>query len=191
MPGGDAGFDIDDVLAEATPVRATAAICVRQDLVARHADLEQNLATARAFDLTRNEEPTAPAIAEQIGELEDEIERFTRVFEFEALGNRAWADLHRDHPPRDGERGNYSPETFPAAAIAASCVAPRMTYDQAKELEAKLNFGQWELLWQAVLAANVDGGVDRPKSLAAIALRRRNGGSAITAPPEASLAASS
>jgi hypothetical protein len=178
---------IDDILATTENpayVRvATARVLLRQDLAARHEELDAQLTAAMEADgrLTGiGDAPQSPAVAEQVRALEAEMESLTVPFRFRALSKRVWSDLIAQHPPtKDQTRAHpqldHNPETFPVAAVAASCIDPAMTLEQAQRLETSLNQSQWGRLWAACLDANV--GVDAPKSVAAGMLRRLNGAS--------------
>ncbi|MCB0966278.1 MAG: hypothetical protein KDB37_05535 [Ilumatobacter sp.] len=190
---------IDDVLAVAEApghqATATARILLRQDLVAEHARLDAELQQAIADDARLNRNPVAPGLARQIEELEGRLEGERTEFLFRSIGKRAWADLLAAHPPtkRQVERNkglDHNPDTFPAAAIAASCVSPEMTLDQVRRLEQALNNSQFDALWARCLEANL-GGVALPKSLTVGMIRRANVPSATTAASEASPGASS
>lgn len=181
---------------------ATAKVLLRQDLVARHHELDVELAVAIARDATTNERDQAPAISQQLVELQDEMEAAKVEFRFRAIGKRAWADLLAKHPPtkvqvqqaKDNKTSawDHNPETFPIAAIAASCIAPEgVDEDAVRRLEAVLTDSQFTVLWRAAVDANL-GGVEVPKSLAAGAIlrvseRSASSASAAAAPsPEAS-----
>lgn len=181
--------DIADILAEAENPAYTrvvvARILLRQDLLAEHEELEADLAAALQGDLRENRSPTAPVISARIVELEAEIEAAKREFRFRSIGHRAWADLMADHPPTKDQlksfpRIDHNPETFPVAAIAASCVDPVMTVADATTLERVLNDTQFNVLLVKCVEANT-GGVDTPKSAAASGIARHlNGQSAST-----------
>jgi hypothetical protein len=174
---------------------ATARILLRQDLVARHVELDAALTTAITDDARYNRTPQAPGLARQLRDLEDETEAAKVEFRFRAIGRRAWADLMWKHPPtkdqtRYEKRLDHNPETFPVAAMTASCVKPEgMTLEAMQRLERSLNDTQFKLLWVACLEANT--GMDAPKSVAAGAILRVNGGSVTTAAPAASPGVSS
>lgn len=169
---------IDDLLAEITAREKTVRILLRQDLIAEHARLDDELVAAAKVDATENRDPVGPALAERILELEAEIEAAKRLFRFRAVGKKAWADLIAQHPPTPEQlkghgRLDHNPETFPVAAIAASCIGPKMTVEQVAKLELELNLAQFEILWSGCLDANV-GGSDSPKSLVAPLIVRMN-----------------
>jgi hypothetical protein len=173
---------------------ATVRILLHQNLEARHRDLERRLAEEIELDNRLNREPVAPDIADEIRSLEAEIEAAKVPFTFAAIGKRAWSDLLAQHPPtaeqRQHGRADFNADTFPAAAVAACALEPTISWTAAVRLEAALNSSQFDLLWGAVIDVNV-GGVTSPKSFIAGRTRRPNGGSATTAAPEESLAASS
>ncbi|HRE02430.1 MAG TPA: hypothetical protein PLV68_14090, partial [Ilumatobacteraceae bacterium] len=78
------------------------------------------------------------------------------------------------HPPTKEQRQmlhlDHNPETFPAAAVAASAVDPVLTVDQAFRLQALLDQHQWDQVWHACLDANRGGAT--PKSVVAGAMAR-------------------
>lgn len=192
---------IESILAQAeNPAFArtvTARVLLRQDLVAAHAQLEADLAAAIPEDARENRIPVAPRLAEDLEALEAEIVAAKVEFVFRAIGKRAWANLLAKHPPtkdqlRVERQLDHNPETFPIAAIAASCISPAVTVDDVARLERALNASQFDVLWAKCVDANV-GGVADPKSVAAGLIRRANGlsASSATAAAEPSLAASS
>jgi hypothetical protein len=190
---------IEDILSQAEDpayVRTmTVRILLRQDLLARHQRLETELDAAVQGDAIENRTPQAPTISQQLLELEAEIDAAKIEFRFQCIGHRAWADLMAAHPPTKDQlkafpRIDHNPETFPLAAIAASCVEPVMTVDDVGRLERALNDTQFNLLLVRCVEANT-GGLDTPKSAAAGMIHRVNGRSANTPAPAASPAQSS
>jgi hypothetical protein len=182
---------IEEILAEAEQPAyhrvAVAKVLLRQDLVARHEELEAAWIEAAQGDKRRRDEAVAarnlegsiaeagvefderaPAIAEQIAELEEEMARYERSFKFRSIGYQPWQDLLAKHPPTKQQKAadarvDHNPETFPIAAMAASCVEPTLTVDQAQRLVALLTTSQFTHLWTKCLDANV-GGLNVPKS---------------------------
>lgn len=107
----------------------------------------------------------------EVESIRDEIKSKTRTLVFEAIGKRQWRDLLGEHPPAREQREqtpglDYNPETFPAAAMAAACVQPGLTLEQAQWLCDELPLGVVERVWLAVLDANVIGG-DEKKAVTA------------------------
>ena len=197
---------IGDILATAENpayVRvSTARILLRQDLHDRHRKLEAELAAAMERDRQHSGDrpisdiAEAPPLAEKLVAFQDETADQWVEFRFRSIGHRAWADLLAAHPPtRDQSRAaplvDFNPDTFPVAAIAASCVEPEMTVDEAQRLDRALNQTQFDTLWTAVLDANMGGGSDPKSVLAAGLTARRNGHSGAPHTTTGSLAASS
>lgn len=168
---------------------ATARVLLRQDLVTRHRELDEELAAAIARDAKTNERDQAPDIARQIEALQDEMEAAKVEFKFKAIGKKAWADLLAQHPPLKEHkelRVDHNPETFPIAAIAASCIKPDgVDEDFVRRLEAVLTDPQFTVIWRACIDANI-GGVESPKSLAAGQILRVSEQSGTIAVPAAS-----
>lgn len=193
---------LDEILSQAENPSyrrvATAKVLLRQDLTARHAELDVELQAALERDAITNEPDKAPAIAKQLRDLETEIEDAKVEFRFANIGHRAWADLLAKHPPKQekgGRRSNdpFNPATFPAAAIAAACIAPEGVDElAAKRLEVALDESQFAALFNAAVDANV-GGTQDSKSLAASQILRASERFASSASEkgERSLAASS
>lgn len=191
---------IDDVLKETRPVAHTVDVCVRGDLLAEISQLRARLADVREDDRRLNRQPQAPALQERIQELQRQARDHSVTFRFQAIGNRAWSDLLKDHPPttaqqkealQAGDPLQFNPETFPKAAIAASCTQPEgMTLAKVQELWERWNFDQCQKLWGACLAANV-GSTDVPFTDGGSNGRRDSAPSSTTAPREESPAASS
>jgi hypothetical protein len=171
---------------------STARVLLRQDLGARHAALNAELQESITRDRLMNEPDRAPTIAAEIVALEAEMEASEVEFVFRSVGRKRWADMLAKHPPTRAQsqadkRTVFNPETFPIAAIAASCSTPEgMDEAYAARLEASLSDAQFSALWNACVDANLGGG-DIPKSpMAAGLTRRQNALSATIAVPEES-----
>jgi hypothetical protein len=187
-------MQIDEILAVAEDPAykraATARILLRQDYLQRFHELEDELTAAMERDRLANEDPTAPAVADAIAALEAQCEDEKVEFRFVQIGHSAWLKLMAAHPPtpqqkRDFPAAEFNIDTFPAAAVAASCQSPAMTPEDALRLESALNEVQYAQLWGACLNANVGGG-ESPKSPAAGLIRRLRDESGTTPASEGS-----
>ncbi len=185
---------LDDILAQAENpsfVRvSTARILLRQDMLARHAELDAALNKALEDDGRHNRPAESPRLKDEIQALEVGIEAAKVEFRFRSIGKRAWADLLAAHPPTKPQRTadpriDHNPRTFPVAAIAASCVDPAMTVDDVKRLDVALPPTLFDVLWARCIDANV-GGAESPKSMAAGVIARLSERSASTPAPAAS-----
>lgn len=175
---------IDDLLAEITAREKTVKILLDQALLAEHERLEAELVAELEIDAKENRDAVGPGLAQELVEFEDRIQAARREFRFRAIGKKPWADLLAQHPPTKehtdlNARLDHNPETFPIAAIAASCVDPVMTVEQVQRLEQALNLAQFDKLWGGCLDANVGGG-DSPKSWVAGPIARVNAELGIT-----------
>ena len=185
---------IEEILAVASDPAfhrvATAKIfAVPQALRDEHAELEALLPSLVSDTIDLH--PDRVRTAERLAEIEEEMAAATIEFRFRNVGHRAWADLLRKHPPtkeqlKQNRQIDHNPETFPHEAMAASCIAPVMTADQVRELEASplIDVTSWMELWSACLRACVVE--PAPKSVAAGLILRQSGGSATTAAVTAS-----
>ncbi len=180
-------FDVDAWVSTYSPRTAEARLWPN-DLLVEHQRLDREANAHPGPD--RQAE-----LAEALDALEREADEAATVFTFRALSALGWADLIAKHPPTADqvkEGYDFHPETFPAAAVAASSLEPRLTAEQVERIRGTVQFSEWQKLWGATLEANL-GTIDAfPKSVMAGAIRRLlNGGSGPTAPPGASPAAPS
>jgi hypothetical protein len=190
---------IDDILAVASDPahrrEATVRILLREDLRNQHAGLNAELHRKSEEFVDDVLKPEAvQELAHRVKALEDEIAAVEVEFRFRALPYRDWMALIAKHPPTDEQlKGNrrldHNPDTFRPAAIAASCVDPEMTLEQASQLRDVLAFDTFLTLWATCHTVNTGG--DLGKSMLAGLILRQNGASATTPASEAFPAASS
>lgn len=186
-------FSVDDFLGEYEAPTVEVQVCPRADLLDRHRELERQLVDIGQRSNSSLADNGARRLAEELRDLEQEMDATSRTFKFRALSRRRWRALMAAHPPlkqHKADQIDHNPETFPVAAIAACAVEPAMTEDQAQKLEDRLPLGQFQKLWGAILDVNL-GVSDTPKSVLATTILRMNGASSTTAAPEESLGASS
>lgn len=184
---------VDDFLGGYQSPRVTVRVTQRADLLARHADLKHQHQIALRDDLQLNRDPQAPAVIDELRDVEAELAASEFPFTFEALGRHKYMRVKAAHPARKQDRSDrldFNADTFPAALIAASAVEPTMTDEQAVELVDRLSDGQFTKLWNAAIAVNV-GSDDVPKSVLRSDSAASNGTSSTTASPEESPEASS
>jgi hypothetical protein len=183
--------EIDDVLARTRLARRSVQVCLDGTVAGRLEALQAAWSDAVAYDREHNVPDTAPGVAEEIAALEVEAQGATVTFTVEALGAGAWRRLVAEYPPPpdDTDGWRWDLDTFPPAALAASCIDPKMSEDQATELAERLSNGQWSKLFGAVLDVNL--GDDIPKFGPGTAGHPTSAPSSTTAAPEESLTASS
>jgi hypothetical protein len=170
----------DDATSSHKPVRQSVRIPMRADLLDRITSLEQQAARERAVDKRENRDALAPAIAEQIRELEDQVAASEVEFTFEGIGRRAYAKLVADNPPTAEQKAeaeadersvSYNPDTFPPRLLAASCVAPEgASIEGMTDVWENWSEGQAAQLWTTCLTANLGGVGVGPKSQIASAI---------------------
>lgn len=183
-------MDLDDFLAAATPRTVTVKVCAAGELAARHQTLvaEWQKALSDTKGRSLGGDPLALDLAQQIVDLEDEMEGFTKAFTFRALSRNAWLDLVGEHPPTKAEREQgetVHPRTFAVAAIAACSVDPKITLEQARVMADTVSPGEWQKCWFAIVDLNTSP-TSVPKMIAATAILQASEGSSTTSDPGAS-----
>jgi hypothetical protein len=164
--------DIDDFLDGLKLPETEVPICMRGDLQARFEELERDLEAAR-----RAPEPDSLGdvsdsirIAQQVEALRAEMQQHVRYFLLRAKPRKEWSDLVKEHKPRKQDApADFNRETFPVAALAACCVRPSLSEEQAGRVVDHVTQGQWSTLWTAIMELNGGSG-DVPFSYAASAI---------------------
>jgi len=184
---------IDVFLGGYKPPRRSVYVTQRADLLEEQGRLQKAVAVAIRDDMSSNKGPTAPKLRSELSQIEDEIRESEFEFTFEALGSQEYTKLKAAHPPSAKDRKNrldFNSDTFPQRLIAACCVEPEISAEQAEQLLSTLTEGQVTKLWNCAIAVNV-GADDAPKSVMPSAPADSSETSSSTADPEGSLAASS
>lgn len=177
-----AEFTIDDVFADAKLPRREVPLCLRGDLVAAWQSAERRFKQAQD---TASDDALASAtsteaidLARQMEDLQQQMRDATRIFQLQALPRGEWRALLKAHPPREDspedQQVEFNRDTFGVAALAACCVVPKMTPEQAEKLVGVLTDGQWNELFSHIWTMNA-GRVEVPFSLAASALLGSSG----------------
>lgn len=148
-----------DLIGKVKPARKTVAVCLDGTIAGQLEELQ-------AEYMSHANEGLAPAQEAQdtlahIKALQAEAAEATHDFVMEAVSASAWRQLMVEHPPPEGDNEGYvwDTETFPPAAIAASCVDPKMTEDDARALFERLSNGQFVGLFHAALDVNNGAGL--------------------------------
>lgn len=185
--------DLDTWLDDYRPYTTEVSVCGRADLVARRLQLDVELSEAMR-EAQRDDMLNSPAVTAARRAVDDNDAAITgaqRTFKFAGVGNEAWHNLKRKHPPTDTDRlvGNdtHLVKFAPALISAASADDPKVTLPQAETLMRKLPPGEFDKLFDAALQANGQV-VAGPKSDLAALIERSplNGASSTTSLPEAS-----
>ena len=167
---------IDDIIKQATPRERTVQVCIRGDLAGEAERLAAEVAKVsedwEPSDLA--EEHPGRALAAQLKEVREQARAAEVPFTLRYIGDKAYSDLLAAHPSSDANE-LFDSVAFPKALIAACCVDPVMTVDQATELFEKLNQGEIKKLFDAAWDVHNSSELI-PFSLAASALLAAFGG---------------
>lgn len=161
-------MDIAEIKARKQPRRKEVAIILDADLELRLTKAEATVEAARNRLAAPKLHPDA---AKKLGEAMVELDEAraaaadaTQVFVFQALGRQQFSDLQGEHPPTKEQRAewtkrwltrgvpehrivelDYNPDTFPPVLIAAACIEPAMTVDDATEIWTSGDWSDAEL----------------------------------------------
>ncbi|MFF1547158.1 hypothetical protein [Streptomyces sp. NPDC058291] len=167
---------IQDILQQAKPRERTVQVCIRGDLASEVERLTDELSKVSQDwqpESIADEHP-GRRIAVELQKARASARAAEQPFVLRYIGDRAYHDLLAAHPS-DKDNELFDDHTFPKALIAASCVDPQMTPEQADELFEVINQGEQKKLFDA--AWEVHNGVGAsPFSLAASALLAGLGG---------------
>lgn len=170
--------DAEDLIANVRLPEAHVPLCLRGDLLAALSDLERRLEAAHDRDLSDSLAAGGEArrIAEQMEELHAEIRENTHVFKLRALPRHEFRALQDSHPPREDDKVDQAIganlDTFQAPLIAACCLDPVLSLEQAETLVDIAAEAQVVELFGAALALNRSK-ADLPKSETASAILAR------------------
>lgn len=147
-----------DVRKMARRTERTVEVCLDGSLSAEVEDLERQVARHRGWKPgSLSEADPRAELRERIEELREQQRESVYTFRFRSLSARAYSDLLAQHPPREQdrtERLRFNTETFPVALIAACCVDPEMTVEEAGDLLDEVSAGTRDALFAAAWAAN-------------------------------------
>ncbi len=172
-------IDIAAVRARKKPRRVPVTIILDPDLEAAFVDAQA--AQAEAQDRV-DRQPSNSAAAGDLAAANESLatarvaaKAESVTFVFQALGREAFEELRGEHPPTKAQRDDYkakalamgmapyqagelahNPETFPPVLIAASCIEPVMTVEDAQGMWGADEFSNAELadLFSAALMVN-------------------------------------
>jgi hypothetical protein len=162
--------------ADATADEQAVAVCFNRALYRRFWEASDRLEQIHQPGmLTQTDEYLA--LAGEVVDLKRQVEadQADHTFVFATVPYSQWAKLLEDHPATpeqkaDNKYADHNPDTFQPVALAASCVEPGLTEDQAGWLREHLPRQEFERLVGAVWTVNV-GGSSIPKSVAGIVNR--------------------
>lgn len=159
--------------ADATEERIPVEICLDRALLGELSVLIDELADAKAVTVGMLEGPDGVLELEQrIVELNERRKAATKTLWFRSLPGHEWEALAAAHPPTAEQkeldaRVDVNLETFQPAVVAACCVDPGLTVEQAVWLRDFLPRDEWMRVWGAARRANVEGS-SIPKSVSSI-----------------------
>ncbi|MDF5758621.1 hypothetical protein [Spongiactinospora sp. TRM90649] len=148
-------MDIEEILAAYRPPERTLPLCLRSDLQAVWEQLERDFYAAEADPgddvLPSGVSAHAAKIAAEMEQVRADMQASMTVFALRAVPRPRWHELVEQHRADTAE---VDEDAFGAATVAACCVSPQMTVEQAGRLQATLTDGQWEELTTAVVRLN-------------------------------------
>lgn len=171
---------------EATPDEVSVGVCFNRRLYREFYDAIEATRDPDYDDGLLDDEP----IEERIVHLQEQVRAAEKQLVFRCLPMGQWKKLADQHPPTAQQRkadpqAEVNEDTFWQVAMAASCVSPGLTVEQADWMRENLPRQKWMEIVQACQRANV-GGSEIPKSVSSIVARLRHEPSSTTAAAEES-----
>ena len=162
---------VQELLARRKPARQTVRLLLDGTLSSQVDEVRRQLKLAKAADIADPQglASRAAPLEVKLNELQIEAEEASTAFTFQALGRARFEEVKRLHPPTEDQWERYrervkaawwvtAPEfhelTFAPALIAACCVEPAMTIEDAQALWDELSDGEAAALYTAALAVN-------------------------------------
>lgn len=123
---------IDEILARRKPRTDSVRIPIDTEILTAIADLEQRIDAQQRLDEMEHTAPKAPELAAELAALEAQADLVSAEFTFQELPRPDFRALVEAHGPEKGSSARWNEETFAPALIAACCVDPVMTIEQAE-----------------------------------------------------------
>ena len=125
--------------------------------------LRSKHAAALVYDTNHNEEDTAPAVQDEIDALIEASRDTEIVFVFKAIGAPIYDALlllPENQPSEEDKKtgGDFNPDHFPAALVAASCIDPEMSLEEALTIynDPAWNGAELQKLFFGALGVNTE-----------------------------------
>ncbi len=132
-------MDIKEMMAAKTSARVDTPIQLDGAAAQRIDSLREEIREAHKADLRENRNALAPGLRDELREMVEQAKGTQVIFTFESIGRLAWDAMVVAHPARAEDKkiekeAAWNLDTFPPALIAASCVEPEMTLEEATEI---------------------------------------------------------
>ena len=128
-------------------------------------ELRAQITLAEQFDSKRNEPETALKLKKELDELIERSHDTEVTFTFKSLGRIVYDELVElpEHQPSDEQKkegATFNPDTFPAALVAAACIDPEISPEEATEIfdDSEWNGAELQKLFFGALKVNTETG---------------------------------
>lgn len=156
--------------ADASPDEASVGVVFDRRLYREFADLSRQLDEQRVEGML-DQNDAVRELAERLVEVKARIDqdRAKHTFVFRQIPYDDWREVAEAHPPTKQQKSenkylDINPDTWPQAAIAATCHEPPLTLKDAEWLRQNLPQQEFQRLADATSQVNV-GGSQLPKSV--------------------------
>lgn len=154
----DLVLDIKDLIKAKTAPKQTCYILLNPELEERRAELQRDLAKAENYDEWHNEKDLAPAIKQQIEEIDKEIAASRVPFVFQSMGRRAYSALLDEFKPREGNEDDadagFDIDEFPPRLISLSSYSPKIPLEEARVIWDEWSDAETTLILGSAVLAN-------------------------------------
>jgi hypothetical protein len=141
------GQDVNAILAQAQRPTQPYQLCLRDDLRQQHRKLEEELAAAmREAPATMGEQAKTRRLAEQIRDLEEQMDTESLHLVVQALPPGRYRELLREHPPRQSDpvdrHQGFNVDSFIPELLKESISRPTLSAAQLQQAIAACSDGQ-------------------------------------------------
>ncbi len=152
-----------DIIKKKRGVTKLVPIQLDGDVATRIAILKGEHAAALIYDRDHNEDDTAPKVQDKIDSLEEVSRDTEQVFIFKSIGAPAYDELlsQSENQPTEEQKkagADFNSDHFPAALVAASCIDPEITLEQALTIfnDPEWNGAELQRLFFGALGVNTE-----------------------------------
>ena len=154
---------IEKIMAGKKAVTKTVDVQIDGEVAGEIAELRRLVRAARDSDRGANKPDTELAVQDKLDALIEASKSTVVTFTFTSIGRYEYDELVAAHQPTDDQKkagSDFNDDTFPPVLVAAACIDPEMSVEQAEEIFSSQLWNNAELskMFRGAVDANVQTG---------------------------------